>query len=233
MHNDKHTNDKGQARGWAVGMAIAAGLLRLIQYPFNFTPVAGLGLFGGARLRSWWALAVPLVVMAVTDVLLWALRGHRDYTLLAFAFNPWVYLSFLLAVLWGRCLRENDSLPRLALISVIVSVQFFLITNLGAWYTFSVDPETMPSGTAVVFETNPNLPAPIPLRYSYNLSGLLACYAAALPFAGSNSPPLGFFGNQLVGDLFYAGLIFGAYALLRRGVLLPRRVREPVAARTT
>jgi hypothetical protein len=28
---------------------------------------------------------------------------------------------------------------------------------------------------------------------------------------------LGFFGNQLLGDLFYSGLLFGAYALLGAG----------------
>ena len=32
--------------------------------------------------------------------------------------------------------------------------------------------------------------------------------------------------GQLVGDLFYSALLFGAYALLQSGVLLPRRSRE-------
>jgi hypothetical protein len=65
------------------------------------------------------------------------------------------------------------------------------------------------------------------------LSGLLTCYVAALPFVGSNAPPLGFFGNQLVGDLFYTGILFGAYALLRHGVFVPRRLRAPTVARTS
>jgi hypothetical protein len=130
-------------------------------------------------------------------------------------------------------LRQDSSLGRIALVSVLISVQFFLITNLGVWYSHSVDPRTLPNGDAVVFENNPKFPAPIPLHYAYNLSGLLTCYVAALPFAGTNAPPLGFFGNQLVGDLFYSGLLFGVYALLRSGVPLPRRVRAPAAARTT
>ena len=231
MHSETQTNDSGLARTCAAGMAVAAGLIRLIPHPWNFTPIDALGLFGGARLRSWLAYVLPLVVMAVSDVLLWAIRGHHDFTLLKFAFNPWVYASFLCAVVWGRLLLRNGSAVRIAAVSVLVSVQFFLVTNFGVWLASSVDPRTLPDGAAVVFQDNPKFVAPIPLHYSRNLSGLIACYVVALPFAGTNAPPLGFFGNQLIGDLFYTGLLFGVYALLRGGVLLPRRLREPAAAR--
>jgi hypothetical protein len=37
----------------------------------------------------------------------------------------------------------------------------------------------------------------------------------------------------LVGDLFYTGILFGAYAWLRSGVLVPRRLRALNPARTT
>lgn len=231
MHSDKQTNDGNLARICAVGMAVAAGLIRLIPHPMNFTPVAGLGMFGGARLRSWLAYVLPLAVLAISDVLLWAIQGRADFTLLQFAFSPWVYGSFLLAVLWGRLLLRQSSAARIAAVSVLVSVQFFLVTNFGVWLASSVDPQTLPDGAAVVFQDNPKFPAPVPLHYSRNLSGLIACYAVALPFAGTNAPPVGFFGNQLLGDLFYTGLLFGAYALLQSGVLLPRRLREPIASR--
>jgi hypothetical protein len=184
--------------------------MRLIPHPYNFTPVAGLGLFGGARLRSWQAYVLPLAVMAVSDVLLWAIQGRPDYSLWQYAFNPWVYACFLLAVLWGRLLLGNGGAGRILAVSVLVSVQFFVVTNFGVWLS--------------------GFSAPAPL-YSRDLSGLIACYIAALPFVGSNAPPLGFFGNQVLGDLFYTGLLFGVYALLSSGVLLPRRLRQPAAAR--
>ena len=41
--------------------------------------------------------------------------------------------------------------------------------------------------------------------YPRTLAGLAACYAAALPF----------FGRTVLGDLFYAALIFGVYSVLR------------------
>ena len=42
--------------------------------------------------------------------------------------------------------------------------------------------------------------------YPPSFSGLVECYVAALPF----------FRNAVIGDLLYAGLLFGAYAWIRR-----------------
>jgi hypothetical protein len=232
MPTEMQTNGNRLAQMCAAGMAVAAGLIRLVPHPLNFTPIAGLGLFGGARLRSRWAYAVPLAVMGVSDVLLWAIQGRSDFSLLKYAFDPWVYASFLLAVLCGRLLLRHGSSARIAAVSVLVSVQFFLLTNFGVWLYGSVDPRTLPDGAAVVFQDNPKYAAPVPLQYSRDLSGLIACYVAALPFVGTNAPPLGFFGNQLLGDLFYTGLLFGLYALLWSGVLLPRGRSQPAAVRT-
>lgn len=50
--------------------------------------------------------------------------------------------------------------------------------------------------------------------YPHSASGLAACYIAAIPF----------FQNTLAGDLFYAALLFGGFALLQR--LVPA-IRDP------
>lgn len=231
MHTSERTHDNDAARGWAIGMAVVAGLVRLIPHPFNFTPVGALALFGGARLRSVFVWVLPLSIMAVSDVLLFVIRGHWDRTLLQFAFNPWVYASFVLAVLWGRLLLRNGSAARVAAVSGLVSVQFFLLTNFGVWMADVRNTPPLPERTAIVWKEIPGLPAPVPEHYAHNLTGLLTCYAVALPFAGSNAPPVGFFGNQLLGDLFYSAVLFGAYAWLRRGAPLPRREQALDAAR--
>src|SRR6516225_8364960 len=110
MHGEKRTNENGLALTWAAAMAVIAGLIRLIPFhPMNFTPVGALGLFGGARLRSWWAYVLPLGVMAVTDLLLWGIHGI-NYT----PFDPWVYASFALTVVWGRLLLRNGGAARIA-----------------------------------------------------------------------------------------------------------------------
>jgi hypothetical protein len=154
MHSAKQTSDNKTAGICAAGMAIAAGLARLIPHPFNLTPVAALGLFGGARLRSWLAYALPLFVMAISDLVLWLIQGHHDFTLLKYAFNPWVYASFLVAVLAGRVLLRDGGARRIAVISVLVSVQFFLVTNFGVWMAASVDPSSLTDGAAVVYQDN-------------------------------------------------------------------------------
>lgn len=232
MDTREQTHENELARGWTIGMAIAAGLIRLIPHPLNFTPVGALALFGGARLRSVLAWVLPLGIMAVSDLLLFVIRGHWDYTLLQYALNPWVYASFVLAVLWGRLLLRSGSAVRVAAVSGMVSVQFFLLTNFGVWMADVRNSPPLPEGTAIVWKEIPGLPAPVPEHYAHNLTGLLTCYAAALPFAGSNAPPFGFFGNQLLGDLFYSAVLFGAYAWLRRGAPLPRREQALDAART-
>src|SRR5262245_28840215 len=77
-----HTETRGP--GWfrrtmatvlTVSAGCLAGLIRLVPHPVNFSPVGALGLFGGARLRLWQALALPVGVMAITDYALWLLSG--------------------------------------------------------------------------------------------------------------------------------------------------------------
>ena len=54
--------------------------------------------------------------------------------------------------------------------------------------------------------------------YPKTLEGLIACYVAAIPF----------FQNTLLGDLFYAAVLFGGFALLERQ--LPA-LRDPAVAK--
>ena len=56
--------------------------------------------------------------------------------------------------------------------------------------------------------------------YPLTFAGLTACYVAAIPF----------FQNTLAGDLLYAGLLFGGFALLERGVPAIRQGPAPQPA---
>jgi YCII-related domain len=223
MHGDKQTNDSGLAWWWSAGMAVVAGLIRLIPHPWNFTPVGALGLFGGARLRSWWAAVLPVSVMVVSDLLLWWARGNRP-------FNPWVYGCFLLTVLWGWLFLRAGSAWRVGAVSVLVSVQFFLVTNFGVWLASSADPQAVPEGAAIAYKDVPGLPFPVPSGYARNLSGLGACYFAALrqrgqiaatgPFTDGSGALIIYEAASaeeaeklLQGDPFHTGGIFLEYAL--------------------
>jgi Family of unknown function (DUF6580) len=47
------------------------------------------------------------------------------------------------------------------------------------------------------------------VTYPHTAGGLISCYVAAIPF----------FGNTLIGDLFYCGVLFGGYYLVNRYIL--------------
>jgi hypothetical protein len=134
--NETIPESRRVVRPLASSMAVAAGLMRLIRFAPNFAPVGALGLFGGARLHSWQAVALPLGVMVVTDFLLRAVYGLMP-------FDPFVYLSFLVYVLLGRLLCRANSAWRIGLASVLGSVQFFLVTNFGTWLMTGIYPHTL------------------------------------------------------------------------------------------
>ncbi len=139
-------------------LAIAAGLFRLLPSwlrPWNLAPIGAVGIFGGARLRSWHAYAIPIALMVLSDGLLWATLGP-DYGLFHYS-RVFVYGSFLGYVVLGRLLARTESPLRIGAVTLMGSVQFFLITNFGEW----------------LFSPN---------NFPKTWDGLMQCYAFALPF---------------------------------------------------
>jgi hypothetical protein len=141
----------------AIVMTVLAALVRLVPHPPNFTPIGGVALFGGARLRSWQAYVVPLLALALTDPIRSRLEGgFPAYS----AMTPIIYASFLISVFLGRTFLRNTNNPvRIGSVAFAGSLQFFLITNFFVWF----GSQTM---------------------YAHTVSGLAACYVAGLPFFG-------------------------------------------------
>jgi hypothetical protein len=103
------------------------------------------------------------------------------------------YLSVALIVLIGWLALSRISVLRLGLAAVASSALFFAVSNLGVWLVSGMYPHTM--------------------------SGLVACYVAAIPF----------FQNTVAGDLFYTTLLFGGFKLAE--TLIPRlRAGQPQPA---
>ena len=93
---------------------------------------------------------------------------------------PVVYASFLVSVAIGFWLRNHRTVSRISAAALFGAIQFFLVTNFAVW-AFG-------------------------LSYPRTGAGLLACYAAGVPF----------FWNTLAGDGIYAALLFGGFALAER-----------------
>ena len=106
---------------------------------------------------------------------------------------PFVYGSVALTVLLGWAVARKITPLRIAGAAVASSVLFFVVTDFGVWLSSGMYPQTM--------------------------SGLAACYVAAVPF----------FQNTLAGDLFFAAILFGGFALFEQR-LPALRAREPQTA---
>ena len=174
--------NQNQARAYAVGLTVLSALGRLIPHVPNVTPLGASCLFAGSRIGGYLSYLLPLVVMLATDPIVGAAGGARSgYSSTSLV----VYACFMINVWIGRRLVRQVTAARVGAAAFLCSLQFYLLTNVGVWF--------VSSGGAHPF-------------YARSMSGLLECYAAALPF----------WGRTLAGDLFFSGAIFGIYALLAR-----------------
>jgi hypothetical protein len=114
-------------------MILTAAASRLIPHPPNFTPVAAIALFGGAKFADRRvALLVPLAALFLSDIVL----GFH-------ALMPVIYATFGLIVALGFRLRHNGNGLRIATATVVSAVLFFLLTNFGVWALGTLYPRTL------------------------------------------------------------------------------------------
>ena len=139
--------------GVLVSLIGVAALSRLLPHPPNFTPILAMGLAGGVMFGARWvAFVVPLLALLLSDLALQALSGNGFYS------GQWVVYLAVAGVCWlGTLTRVTVS--GLIGSSVLASVGFFLVSNLGVWLSGTLYPATG--------------------------AGLVACYVAAIPFLGN------------------------------------------------
>jgi len=113
------------------GMILVAAFSRLIPHWPNFTAVAAIALFGGARFgNKMIAFVIPLAALFLTDLIL----GFHGTML------P-VYIAFSITVMLGFSLRKQNNFGLIGLTAAGATVIFFLITNFGAWITMPFYPK--------------------------------------------------------------------------------------------
>lgn len=105
------------------GALIAAGiLLRLLPHTANFAPVGAIALFGGAVLSPRLAIALPLSIMVLSDLLL-GLHGTVLFT----------WGGFVLVGLFGMVLRGKNNWLRVPVGAVGSALIFYAVSNFGVW----------------------------------------------------------------------------------------------------
>jgi hypothetical protein len=171
---------RNESRPLAIGLTVLSALGRVLPHAPNVTPLGGSCLFAGSRVSGTLAYLLPLAVMVATDPFV------GGFTRI----SPVIYACFLLSVWIGRRLLVRVSPVRVGVAAFLGSLQFFVITNFALWS------EGLWAGGSMGH-------APF---YTPDLSGLLTCYAMALPF----------WGRTLAGDLLFSGALFGIYELVVR-----------------
>ena len=114
-------------------------------------------------------LWIPLVLLAATDVVLTKFIYNYPIT-----WDHLVTWGWYAAILWlGTNLREKAGFWRVVGAAVTSSVSFFLVSNFAVWAAWQMYPKTF--------------------------AGLMACYAAGIPF----------FRGTATSDLFFSLAMFG------------------------
>jgi len=153
-----------------LALILLAALARLIPHPPNFTPIGAMALFGGATLADRrLAFLLPLASLFLSDLFL----GLH-------VLIPVVYGSFALNVLLGGWLRSRRTVLNTAAVTLLGSVQFFVVTNFACWL----------------------------LWYPHTWQGLVTCYIAAIPFFQNTLAGDAVFATALFGTLALAERCF-------------------------
>lgn len=169
-------------------LIVAAALSRLLPHPPNFSPIIAIALFAGAHFASRrWAVALPLIAMAISDIALAAVRGGTWADYFSAAYLPSLLANYgCIALTVGIALyglRGKTNAPRVLGFSLGGSLLFFAVSNFAVWLTSHSVP-----------------------GYPACSAGLAPCYVAALPFLQWT----------VLGTVAYAAVLFGGFTLLRR-----------------
>ncbi|MTB51470.1 DUF6580 family putative transport protein [Lewinella sp. W8] len=160
-----------------LALIVVAAMSRLLPHPPNFVPVGAMALFGAASLpRKWMVFLVPFVAFYLSDLVLNNLLYAQYYEGFYWGLSLWVYGGIAAMILLGMGLLRNHrfSWLRIGGTAIGATLIFFLVTNFGVW-----------AGD---------------LMYPKTPAGLLAAFAAGLPFLL----------NSLLANLLFSGVLFGA-----------------------
>lgn len=123
-------------------------LSRLMDHPWNFTPVMAAVLFSGFYLKDVRMALIPLALYFITDLVV----GFHAYQALSIVS---VYGSYALIYLLGAKTMKSNKPQSILLFSFSASMLFFVITNLASWYVL---PEYTKDLSGLVFSFEQAIP---------------------------------------------------------------------------
>jgi hypothetical protein len=142
------------------GLIAVAALSRLVDHPFNFTPVLAIIIFSVAVIKNrTLKIVIPFVVILLSDLMLQFKTGYGFHS------GTWlVYGAYILVGLVAFGVLKKISILNVVAGTLFGSIVFFLVTNFAFFYPVAV-------------VSNPTLG-----QYSHDISGIITSYEAGLPF---------------------------------------------------
>lgn len=163
--------------------------------PEGFAPQLAMAIFGGSMIRNKkLAFFLPVASLLFSDALYQLLYVNGLSSRPGWYDGQWVtYLLIAGLTAFGFLLRKPNALRVLGF-AISGSILFFLSSNFFVWLGGGGfdRPKTF--------------------------SGLITCYGDGLAFYRDYGLFHGFLGNFMIGDIFFCGVLFGAYYLLNRVV---------------
>ena len=162
---------------------LLAAFTRIMPHPPNFSPMAAIGLFGAAHFaKKWQAFLIPLIGIWISDLVInnFVYSSHSSNFVWFYGGFYWQYISYVFIIFAGLFIfNKGISVTNTLGGMVSSSGIFFLFSNFGVW-----------AGGAM---------------YTKNISGLITCYAAGIPFIH----------NTIISDFLFTTVLFGTYYLLQ------------------
>lgn len=118
-----------------VALAIVAfGVFsRFVPHAYNFVPITALSLLAAAYLPRRFALLVPLVIMAVTDIFIGL------HNTVPFTWGSYVLIALIGSVIYAKTRKRYA----VALFAPIAALLFFVVTNFGVWSVSNMYPHSL------------------------------------------------------------------------------------------
>jgi len=163
LHLCIEISDMNNRNFMLVGVCImVAAIFRLLPHPPNATPIAAMALMGGLYVsKKHLAFILPLAALLISDIILnnTVLRSFYPEQTGIILFSNYMiatYAAFIITVIIGLRLIRQSAMNKIILGTLLSSIGFFIITNLGVWMG------------SVIYPKSP--------------AGLIACFSAAIPF---------------------------------------------------
>lgn len=134
---------------------LVAAISRLLPHPMNFAPLGAMALFGAAYFgNKGFGLLITMISWLISDFILnnFVYSTNGEFVLFTEG-AVFIYGSILLIFALGTQVLKKITITRMIGGSLMASVIFFLISNLGVWIT-----------------------------YPHTYASLTECYVAAIPF---------------------------------------------------